>query len=327
MSTTNGSSHIHSTRPKITLRAGLYAPVLTMFTPTEDLDLPTQRTHAVRLAKAGLVGLVAMGSNGEAVHLSRPERVSIISSMRSALDEAGFNDVPVIAGCTEQSTRETISLCEEAAQAGASYAIILPPCYYKPAMDAETIYQHFADVADESPIPIMMYNYPGAVAGVDMDSDLMIRIARHGNVAGAKFTCANTGKLTRVAAAMDAMSYKSQGSGFVAMGGLADMTIQTMVSGGSGIIAGTANVLPKLCVKVWDLCVEGKMEEAMEMTKILADADWAISKTGIPGTKAALREGFGYGGFPRRPLQRFEGTQAKKVAEDLMRAFKVESGL
>jgi len=105
---------------------------MTFFNPeTEDVDVATIKKHAVRLAEAGLVGLVTMGSNGEAVHMSREEKTLVTRATREALNEAGFHDVPVIAGCSEASIRLTVELCKEAAAAGAEYALILPPSYVR----------------------------------------------------------------------------------------------------------------------------------------------------------------------------------------------------
>jgi dihydrodipicolinate synthase/N-acetylneuraminate lyase len=77
--------------------------MMTFFDPdTEDVDTLTCARHAVRLAKAGLEGLVTLGSNGEAVHLNRKERSLVTRTVREALDDAGYGHVPVIAGCSEQ---------------------------------------------------------------------------------------------------------------------------------------------------------------------------------------------------------------------------------
>lgn len=173
------------------LRHGIYAPTMTFFDPkTEDLDIATIKKHAVRLAQAGLVGLVTMGSNGEAVHMTREERSAVTKATREALDEAGFKDVPVIAGASNDSIRGAVELCKEASAAGAEYALILPPSYYRAQSSETLIFEFFTSVAEQSPIPIMLYNYPGAVSGVDMDSDFMIRLAEatNGKVCGAKFT-------------------------------------------------------------------------------------------------------------------------------------------
>lgn len=173
------------------LRHGIYAPTMTFFDPqTEEVDIPTVKRHAVRLAEAGLVGLVTMGSNGEAVHMTREEKIAVTKASREALDEAGFKDVPVIAGASENSIRGAVQLCKDASDAGAEYALILPPAYYRAQVSEALIFEFYTSVAEQSPIPIMLYNYPGAVSGVDMDSDFMIRLAEatNGKVCGAKFT-------------------------------------------------------------------------------------------------------------------------------------------
>jgi L-threo-3-deoxy-hexylosonate aldolase len=315
--------------PRRPLQPGIYSPTMTFFDPTtEDLDIPTIKRHAVRLAKSGLKGLVTMGSNGEAVHLSRAEKRQVTMATRAALDDAGFNNIPVIVGASEQSIRGTIDLCKEAAEAGGEYVLLVPPSYYRAAVGSDDVlYQYFTGVADGSPLPLILYNYPGAVAGIDMDSDLIIKIGQHPNIVGTKFTCGNTGKLTRVALAMTAVTPKSQGSGYMAFGGMADFTAQTLVSGGSGIIAGGANVMPKAVVRVWDLWSEGKWAEAMELQKIVSKCDWVLTKAAIPGTKSAIESYFGYGGYPRRPLQRLGDAKVKEIKEGIKEAMKVEMSL
>ncbi|KAK4548672.1 L-threo-3-deoxy-hexylosonate aldolase [Oleoguttula mirabilis] len=312
------------------LRHGIYAPTMTFFDKqTEDLDIPTIKKHAVRLAKAGLVGLVTMGSNGEAVHLTREEKNAVTKATREALDEAGYKDVSVLAGTSENSIRLTIEACKDAQAAGAEAALILPPSYYRAQSSETLIFEYYTAVAEGSPIPIILYNYPGAVSGVDMDSDFMIKLAEatKGKICGAKFTDANTGKLTRVASKLDAVSVKSQGSGWMAFGGIADFTAQTAASGGSGIIAGGANVMPKLCVKVWNLWVNGEYEEAIKLQKVLSTGDWVLTKSAIAGTKAAIELEFGYGGYPRRPLQRVSEEQSQQIKDGISEAMKLEHSL
>ncbi|KAK3641393.1 L-threo-3-deoxy-hexylosonate aldolase [Elasticomyces elasticus] len=319
----NGSS-------SVSLRHGIYAPTMTFFDKeTEDLDIPAIKKHAVRLAEAGLVGLVTMGSNGEAVHLTRDEKAAVTKATREALDEAGYKDVAVLAGTSENSVRLAVQACKDAAEAGAVAALILPPSYYRAQSSEALIFEFYTSVAEQSPIPIVIYNYPGAVSGVDLNSDFMIKLveATKGKICGAKFTDANTGKLTRVAHATNAQSVKSKGSGWMAFGGIADFTAQTAASGGSGIIAGGANVLPKLCVKVWNLWQEGKYDEATELQKVLSKGDWPLSKFAIAGTKAAIEMEYGYGGFPRRPLQRLSEEQRKQVKDGIAEAMKVEKSL
>lgn len=326
MPQTNGTNgHLASRRA---LLPGIYAPTMTFFDPeSEDVDIPIVKKHAVRLAKAGLVGLVTMGSNGEAVHLSNEEKTAVTKATREALDEAGYEDMPIIAGASEGSVRGTIIACKAAQAAGADYVLLLPASYFRGLMDEESIYGYYTEVADSSPLPIILYNYPGAVAGIDMDSDFIIRLAKHPNIIGTKFTCGSTGKLTRVAAATNAKTPFSEGSGYMAFGGICDFTTQTLVSGGSGIIAGGANVMPKLCVKVWDLWAQGEKEESEKLQKVLSTGDWVLTKAAIAGTKGAIQEYYGYGGNPRRPLKPLTEEKRKAIKEGTAEAMKVEFSL
>lgn len=322
MSPTNGTS---TRRP---LPDGIYAPTMTFFDPvTEDLDIPTIKRHAVRLAEAGLVGLVTMGSNGEAVHLSPEEKTAVTRATREALDAAGFERTPIIVGSSEGSIRGTIALCKASAAAGGDYVLLLPPSYFRGLMDEESIYTYFTQVAEASPLPIVLYNYPGAVAGIDMDSDMLIRLAQHANIVGTKFTCGNTGKLTRVALATDAKRPGHEGSGYMAFGGMCDFTAQTLVSGGSGIIAGGANVMPKVCVKVWELYKAGKREEAFEMQKVLSKGDWVLTKAAIAGTKSAIQTYYGYGGVPRGPLKKLDEVKVSGIKDGIAEVMKLEMSL
>lgn len=323
----NGATNGHTT-PRRPLPCGIYAPTMTFFDPeTEDLDIPTIKRHAERLVRDGLVGLVTMGSNGEAVHCTREEKLAVTQATREALDAAGFTQTPIIIGATEGSVRGTVELCAQAQRVGADYALLLPPSYFRALMDEQAVYDYFVGVADGSPIPLILYNYPGAVAGIDMDSDLLIRLAAHPNIVGTKFTCGNTGKLTRVALATEAKTPFAEGSGYMAFGGMCDFTVQTLASGGSGIIAGGANVMPKVCVKVWNLYVEGKRDEAMALQKTLARGDWFLTKAAIAGTKQAIQSYFGYGGYPRRPLKSLDKARVAVIEEGVREVMEVEKSL
>jgi L-threo-3-deoxy-hexylosonate aldolase len=301
---------------------------MTFFDPeTEELDIPVVKQHAKRLAEGGLAGLVVMGSNGELAHCTREERAAVTKATRDALDDAGFTQTPIIVGATEGSVKGTIESCKLAQQSGGDYVLILPPSYFRAQMDEDAVYNYFIAVADGSPLPIILYNYPGAVSGIDMDSDLLIKLAQHKNIIGTKFTCGNTGKLTRVALATDAKTPKSEGSGYMAFGGMCDFTVQTLASGGSGIIAGGANVMPKVCVKVWNLYAEGKTEEAIALQKVLSKGDWVLTKAAVPGTKSALQSYFGYGGYGRRPLKRLPQEKVDAIKAGIEEVMKVEKSL
>ncbi|EOA86324.1 hypothetical protein ACJQWK_06089 [Exserohilum turcicum] len=307
---------------------GIYVPTVAFFEPnSENVDVETVASHAVRLAKAGVAGITTQGSNGEAVHLSHKERDLITSTTRKALDEAGFGYMPVIVGCGAQSTRECIELCEEAASAGGDYALVLPPAYYQGLFSKDTVKEFFRDVATASPIPILIYNYPGAVSGLDLNSDVIIDLAQHPNIVGCKLTCGNTGKLNRIASATRAATVSDPGSGFMCMGGSVDFTLQTLIGGGSGIIGGMANIAPKACVKLIELFEAGKLAEARKLQAVVARGDWAAIQGGIIGTKAALMAHYGYGGYARKPLPRPSKEESRKWRDAFEELVQVENSL
>lgn len=303
-------------------------PTVVFFKPdTEDLDLPTISKHAVRLAKAGVAGITTQGSNGEAVHLSHKERQQVTKTTRKALDDSGHHSMPIIVGCGAQSTREAIELCLEARESGGDYALVLPPSYYKGLVSQEALLDFFNDVADASPIPILIYNFPAAAGGIDLSSDTINLLSKHDNIVGCKLTCGNTGKLARIASATDAATPANPNSGFMCMGGSADFTLQTLVVGGSGVIGGLGNIAPKACATLVKLWKEGKTEEARRMQAIVARGDWAAISGGIVGTKAALEAWFGYGGVGRRPLPRPSKEEQGKWKEAFKEIVELERSL
>ncbi|KIH90270.1 hypothetical protein SPBR_00730 [Sporothrix brasiliensis 5110] len=306
------------------LLPGVYVPTMCFFDPvTENVDTDTIAQHAVRLARTGVMGLATQGSNGEAVHLTHAERRLVTKTTRVALDSAGFAHMPIIVGCGTQSTRETIELCRDAWASGGDFALVLPPSYYAPlfAPSSQTILDYFCAVADASPIPLLIYNFPGAVNGMDLSSDIIVKLAAHPNIVGVKLTCGNTGKLNRVAAATRKMFPKKEGSGsddapeFLVLGGSADFTVQTLVAGGHGILAGLANIAPKACVKTIELFNKGRLAEAQAMQETLSQGDWTAIQGGVVGVKAGLEAWSGYGGYARSPLPKPTADQSKQWKE------------
>jgi 4-hydroxy-2-oxoglutarate aldolase len=311
------ASAFHVSRPLV---PGVYVPTVCFFDEdTESVDTAAIALHSVRLARAGVTGLATQGSNGEAVHLSHAERQLVTATTRKALNEAGFTHLPIIVGCGSQSTRETIQYCCEAWESGGDYALVLPPSYYSSlfAPSSQTIIEFFNNVADASPIPIIIYNFPGAVGGLDLSSDIVVTLAAHPNIVGVKLTCGNTGKLNRVVAATRKMS-KTQDPNrpeFLVLAGSADFTVQSLAVGGHGILAGLANIAPKACIQTMALYSQGKYAEAQAMQETVSEGDWVAIQGGVIGVKAGLQAWMGYGGYARSPLPKPSAEQTAKIKE------------
>jgi 4-hydroxy-2-oxoglutarate aldolase len=271
--------------------AGIYPPLPTFFDADEALDLDTLRHHIARLSAAGITGFVALGSNGEAVHLDDGERRQVIATVRAAASLDG----QVLAGASALSTRATITLCRQAAAAGADFALILPPAYYRGRMDAAALRGHFMAVADASPIPIVIYNMPANAAGLDLDAELVVTLSTHPNIVGLKDSSGNVAKLSQVVA--------EARTDFDVLAGSASFLLPALAVGATGAIAALANIAPRACLELLDLWHAGRLDEARALQARLVAPNALVTSTyGVAGLKAALQLAAHYGGEPRRPL-------------------------
>jgi len=306
---------------------GIYCPTQCFFDPeTEDVDHGAIAKHVAHLAESGVAGITTNGSNGESVYLSRQERKAITSTTRKTLDKAGFHRMPIIVGASDQSVRGTLALCQDAMDAGGDAVLILVPSFFKWAMNHATIEQYFLTVADGSPLPVIIYNYPGAVAGIDLDSDMLIRLSKHSNIIGTKFTCGNVGKLARVAAATRA-SHPTERP-YLCLSGVADQILPSLAVGAAGAIVGAANVFPKTCTQLYRSYQTGSsQEEVCDLQELVAYGDWAMTKRAIPGFKAVLQEYHGYGGVPRQPMQALDKSASQCLLQEIQKVMAFESNL
>lgn len=177
---------------------GIYVPIPTFFHDNEDLDIESLEKHIKYLSNTGIAGIIFMGSTGEAVHLTDEERITVIQKGSEFIKKYDPS-IKVLAGTGAASARQTVKLSKDAKEAGAEYALVLPPCYYKPSMTNEALVAFFERVADESPLPIVIYNYPGVTQGIDLDVRVIYELAKHPNIVGIKGTDGNIGKVGYVA--------------------------------------------------------------------------------------------------------------------------------
>jgi 4-hydroxy-2-oxoglutarate aldolase len=289
-----------------TLPAGIYPPLPTFFDARDELDLATFRRHIQYLSGTGIAGYVVMGSNGEAVHLSPDERTLLIETARASVDE----NVPILAGCGEQSTRTTVANCHLAANAGANFSLILPPFYFKSRMDSHALLSHYRSIADSSPLPIVIYNMPANTAGIDLDAALICALAEHPNIIGVKDSAGNMAKLAQIVDKAPAH--------FRVFAGSAGYLLPALSVGAVGAVAALANIFPREVCQLQALYTAGQLEEARRLQARLVPANTAVTATyNVPGLKAALELTLGYGGRPRSPLQPLTESERGHLAQIL----------
>ncbi|WYZ36916.1 hypothetical protein EsH8_II_000422 [Colletotrichum jinshuiense] len=262
------------------LPPGVYTPVVTIYKagdPLQSVDHDALYKQCQSLVRAGMHGLVYLGTNGELPLLTTDERKAIIVTAVRAVKDLQKPDYPIVAGISAQSTREAILNAKDAGDAGAKFALLLPPSYWPKALSNDAILGYYRDVADNSPIPIVIYNFPAVTSGVDLDSDQLTALASHPNIVAVKLTCGNVGKVTR-------LTSKFAHEQFGVFGGSSDYLLPTLHAGGSGCVTGMGNIFPGSTSAVYDLWKAGKAEKAQKLQYDVANAEWACKK-GIALTK------------------------------------------
>jgi L-threo-3-deoxy-hexylosonate aldolase len=223
-------------------------------------------------------------------------------------------------------------LNKAAADAGADVAIVITPGYFQFALPKAGVKQFFIDVAAASPIPVMMYNFPGASGGIDIDSELVVEIAREApNICGIKLTCGAVGKLTRICAdtATDKFAqYKRQSASaptFVTLGGFADFLLPTVAaSRAHGAIMGLGNIFPRALNHLMELSLKlaenpdkQTLQKAQALQDLASATDLAFVKAGISGTKWFLQKHHGYpSARMRRPLLDYDAKKGEELERD-----------
>ena len=269
--------------------AAVFPPMATPFARGE-IDTSAITSNVARWLAAGLGGIVALGSNGEAPLLDEDESDRVIGAARDAVPRGKL----LIAGTGRESTRATIAASARAAALGADAVLVRTPSYFKPRMTPDAFVRHFTAVADASPVPVLLYNYP-AVTGVNLTPETVGALARHPNIAGVKETGSDTGQ---VAAYVD-----QSPRAFAVIAGAAPTFYAGLCVGATGAILAAACVVPELCVRLFELTLAGDHAAARAMqTRITPIARLVTTTHGVPGLKAAMDLAGYKGGEPRSPL-------------------------
>lgn len=222
----------------------------------------------------GIDGLVPCGTTGESPTLSHDEHDRVIE----ITIDAAKKRVPVIAGTGSNSTAEALRLTKHAYEAGADGALIACPYYNKPTQ--EGLYQHFQQIAQNVPIPIIPYNIPGRT-GVNMSPDLIARLSKISNIVGIKEA---SGSLKQMNDVIDLCA-----SDFDVLSGDDGLTIPLMAIGGKGIISVASNIVPADMSSMIDAMTEGDLGKARALHKKMSPLfDILFVETNPIPVKAAL---------------------------------------
>lgn len=270
---------------------GIFPPIPTPFDDDGTLALDRLAANIARWNETGLAGYVAMGSNGEAPHLSFDEAARLVAATRKAAAPA----MRVIAGTGQLSTWATIEVSRRAAGAGADAVLVVTPFYYKGGMTPDALKHHFFAVADTSPAPVLIYNVP-ANTGFNIPVSIVPELAAHQNILGIKDSAGDINQLAELVRS-------TRGATFDVLSGNFGALLPAMTFGVKGAILAVANVAPRECVAMWEAARAGRWTEAGELhLRLLPIARAVTSQFGVPGLKAALNRIGYFGGLSREPL-------------------------
>jgi 4-hydroxy-2-oxoglutarate aldolase len=268
---------------------GILAPVVTPFRH-DRVDLGAFSANLARYGETALVGVVVLGSNGEAALLNDAESDAVLETARAALPPGKT----FVAGTGRESTPATIAACRRAADAGADAVLVRTPSFFKARMTAEVFVRHYEAVADASPVPVLLYNVT-MFTGVSLPGEAVSALARHDTIIGLK----DSGSDLAILADFIARG----GDGFGVLSGSAPTLYPSLCLGARGAVLAVAGVVPDLCARIYDLVGRGAHGDALELQRRLTPLAQAVgSRHGVPGLKAALDLVGFTGGEPRGPL-------------------------
>ena len=175
------------------LLQGIFPPITTPFYPDGSVYYKKLEANVAQYSKTPVAGIVVQGSTGEAILLSDQERRDVLKAAR----EAAAPHKVLIAGTGIESAIETLRLTEYAATLGYDAAMVRTPHYYKAQMTPLAMATFFRTVADRSPLPVIIYNFPQAT-GYDIPAEVVIELAEHPKIVGIKESSGNLEKVKRM---------------------------------------------------------------------------------------------------------------------------------
>ena len=290
--------------------AGVFAPICTPFAANEDVDRGALQFNLERYAESGILGYLALGSNGENRSLAEDEKLRVLDDV---VRLKGPGQV-VLAGAAYDGQREAERFLAAAADLGADFGLVLSPGYFRAQMTDEVLYRYFSSLADEARIPLLLYNAPG-FCGLALSPDLVGHLAAHQNIVGLKDSAAS---------GIDSF-LRFQGPSFHVLAGSANFLFQALMGGSPGGTVSLANTFPGLALELFGYGRARDLAAGAPLQDRVSRINAAISGAhGVAGVKAAMTLAGYQGGIPRRPLLPLAPAKVAElrdllVAEGLLR--------
>ena len=283
---------------------GIFPPITTPFDHNGNIYSAKLQHNVEKWNRTSLSGYVVMGSTGESVMLTTEEKIEVWEQVA----KHAAADKLLIAGTGMESVRETVCLTNRAAELGYKAAMVRTPHYYKNLInraDAQMLY--YRAVADQSRIPLIVYNWPQAT-GVDIPVEAVVGISEHPNVIAIKESSGNLEKVMQM--------IREVKHGFQVMVGSAPTLWPSLLMGACGAILAYANAAPYSVIAIWEACRTREEAAGLDWQNRIGRASALVTtKYGIPGLKYAMDLNGYYGGPPRLPLSVPTAAAKREIEE------------
>lgn len=284
---------------------GIFPSVTTPF-DGDEVNPEKLKQNIEKYNALPLGGYMILGGNGEYLGLTEKETLMVLETV--AKDRKSGRTL--IAGAGRESAKATIDFIKTLAAFEVDIASVITPFYFARQMGDENLIAYFQRVADESPIPLLIYNSPAYAAGVELSLNTVSVLSRHGNIAGMKNSSAR--ELSEYAAAI------CKGANFCFHVGKAANCCRDFTQGAVGATLSFAAYQPELCIRLYEHFRENRLEEAWKINeRINGLYKMGISKYGASGVKYAMDLCGYFGGMPRLPLLPLTEAQKSEIEKIL----------
>jgi 4-hydroxy-2-oxoglutarate aldolase len=281
---------------------GILLPTTTPFDADGKISSTAIDANISAWSAKGVIGFVVLGSTGERVHLDEREYLEVIETSRAAT----ASDSAFIVGAGQQSTTGTIREVKLAAQAGADAVLVITPFFYRPAITQETLISFYTAVADESPVPVLLYSMP-PLTGIKIEPETVARLSEHANIIGVKDSSNDIAGFSKTVSLCP--------SDFAVMTGNGTVLLDALRAGATGGILAVGCVVPEVCVEIFHAFKSGDDEHAARLQSKLTPLAAAVTtRFGIGGLKAALDLAGYRGGSVRAPLRAPDESARHEIA-------------
>lgn len=287
---------------------GVFGPVITTFDRRGELDLDGFGANLKAHLAAGLDGVVVAGSTGEAPLLEEGERLRLVEMARSVIPANKL----LIVGTGAESTKSCVRRCKDAAERGANICLVVAPHYFTASMSVGALQAHYERVADESPVPILLYNIPKYMH-FRLEPELVIRLSEHDHIVGMKDSSGDLDTLAKYLLA--------QTPSFGVITGHGGTWFKALQMGVVGGILAVALFAPELSLEIARHGATGREPEGSEAQRRLTPlALEIVGRMGIPAVKVAMKQVGLTGGPVRLPLLDSSASDVAQVVELLAQA-------